>query len=312
MNRPAEGQCPVCGTVFKHPARPQGGGARRIYCSHKCRANDWARGNAKKRKASVTKYEAKPENKSRKRVRQRLTRVARYGMSHDAFVAQLERQRFTCYGCIELIDADTAAIDHDHKTGKVRGLLCKHCNWTLGHAKDNPATLRRLTAFLDYQRDKLCVYLGGALKNSRVPELGNVLRDRGYDVMDEWHTPGEHADTNWQAYERQRGRTYEQALRGRAAQNIFLFDRAYIDLCDVFVLVMPAGKSAMLELGYAKGLGKTTVLFMDGQQPDRYDVMPNAADFLIGTEAELIELLSRRESYDDNRVKASNEKGKRK
>lgn len=234
-------------------------------------------------------------------------------MSYDAFIAQLERQGGACYGCMTSIDSASAQIDHDHKTGRVRGLLCTPCNWTLGHAKDNPATLRRLMAFLDYKRDKLCVYLGGALKNPRVPEVANMLRvTLGVDVMDEWYTPGEHADTNWQAYEKARGRTYEEALRGRAAQNIFHFDRSYIDHCDVFVLVMPAGKSAMLELGYANGLGKTTVLFLDGQQPDRFDVMPNAAHHLIVTEADLLELIQRKTHYDDFRVAASNEPGKRK
>ena len=40
-------------------------------------------------------------------------------------------------------------IDHDHKTGRVRGILCNGCNMALGHAKDNPATLRLLADYLE-------------------------------------------------------------------------------------------------------------------------------------------------------------------
>ncbi len=38
-------------------------------------------------------------------------------------------------------------VDHDHETGKVRGLLCHHCNVALGHLQDDPNTIK---ALLDY------------------------------------------------------------------------------------------------------------------------------------------------------------------
>lgn len=40
-------------------------------------------------------------------------------------------------------------IDHDHKTGQVRGLLCLHCNLLLGHAKDQPNILRAALTYLE-------------------------------------------------------------------------------------------------------------------------------------------------------------------
>lgn len=39
------------------------------------------------------------------------------------------------------------SIDHNHQTGKVRGLLCHHCNVGLGHFKDN---IELLNSALDY------------------------------------------------------------------------------------------------------------------------------------------------------------------
>lgn len=39
------------------------------------------------------------------------------------------------------------AVDHDHATGKVRGLLCHNCNVALGYMEDNPDRMQKV---LDY------------------------------------------------------------------------------------------------------------------------------------------------------------------
>lgn len=122
-------------------------------------------------------------------------------------------------------------------------------------------------------------YLIGSLRNPEIPVLGNWLRGQGVNVFDDWHAAGPEADDHWQAYERARGRSYEQALAGAVAQNAFNFDKRHIDASTAAVLVMPAGKSAHLELGYAAGKGKATGILLV-EDPERFDLMYNFADLV--------------------------------
>lgn len=41
------------------------------------------------------------------------------------------------------------SIDHDHKTGVVRGALCKHCNDLLGRVRDDPRYFQRMVSYLE-------------------------------------------------------------------------------------------------------------------------------------------------------------------
>ena len=116
------------------------------------------------------------------------------------------------------------------------------------------------------------IYLIGALRNQTIVELGNKLRAKGFDVFDEWINPGPEADEFWQKYEAKRGRTYKQALNSYHAKHVFEFDKTHLDRADIVVLVMPAGKSAHLELGYAVGMGKKAYLLFE-KEPERYDLM---------------------------------------
>lgn len=52
--------------------------------------------------------------------------------------------------CCEICGSTTElCFDHSHATGKFRGWLCHNCNFALGHAKDDPATLRALATYLE-------------------------------------------------------------------------------------------------------------------------------------------------------------------
>src|SRR5271166_1611732 len=55
-----------------------------------------------------------------------------YGISVDEFDAMLKDQHYKCAISAHKIDYSTANVDHCHKTGKIRGLICRKCNFGLG------------------------------------------------------------------------------------------------------------------------------------------------------------------------------------
>lgn len=115
------------------------------------------------------------------------------------------------------------------------------------------------------------LYLVGSLRNDNIPKYGASLRENGFDVFDDWFAAGPEADDWWQHYEKLRGRSYEEALDGIAADHVFGFDKYHLDTADCGILVLPAGRSGHLELGYLAGRGVPTGILMD--DPDRWDVM---------------------------------------
>jgi hypothetical protein len=121
------------------------------------------------------------------------------------------------------------------------------------------------------------IYLIGSLRNTEIPKLAKELRAEGHDVFDDWYAAGPEADDYWQRYEQARGHTYEEALRGLAAGHVFNFDKEHLLTADVGVLVLPAGKSAHLELGFLIGQKKKVYILLD-KEPKRFDVMYRFAE----------------------------------
>lgn len=196
-----------------------------------------------------------------------------YSLSRLDFENLLLRQQHKCCGCSATLDGGRRThVDHDHKTGRVRGLLCGHCNAGLGFLKDSAATMYQLSAYLELDRSKSVIYLVGSLRNPAITDIGNKLRDSGFEVVDNWMAAGPIADDSWQEYSNKRGRSYVEALQSREARHVFHFDKAYLNLSDIIVLAYPAGKSAHMEFGYALGRGKQGYILVDTEQ-ERYDVM---------------------------------------
>jgi len=134
------------------------------------------------------------------------------------------------------------------------------------------------------------IYLIGSLKNREgVQAVAKELRQESYDVFDDWLAPGPDADDHWKLYEEARGRTYQEALQGYAAKHIFEFDKRHLDRCEIAVLVMPAGKSAHLELSYMLQQDKPGYILMD--RPDRWEVMVQFSTGIAFSMEELLEMI---------------------
>ena len=115
-------------------------------------------------------------------------------------------------------------------------------------------------------------YVIGSLRGrKKVMVFANELRKQGFEVFDDWVSPGEFADIHLWKYYQQRGFTYEQMIQSHAARNNYLFDRKHLDEADIVILYGKGGKSAHLELGYSAAK-KPSFLFLE-KAPSRPDIM---------------------------------------
>ena len=116
------------------------------------------------------------------------------------------------------------------------------------------------------------IYMIGSLRNEKIPHIAKKIREIGFNSFDDWFSPGPEADEFWRKYEKVRGSTYKEALTNWAGKHAFEFDKHHIDESDIGVLIMPAGKSGHLELGYMIGQGKPCFIYFE-KEPERWDVM---------------------------------------
>lgn len=72
----------------------------------------------------------------------------KYGIGLHQYQVILEEQGGKCYLCGQQ-DFRNLAVDHCHKTGTVRRLLCTNCNTGLGKFMDNPDLLRKAAEYVE-------------------------------------------------------------------------------------------------------------------------------------------------------------------
>lgn len=88
--------------------------------------------------------------------------LAKYpDMDYGRYESMLDEQDEKCLTCCKEFSANNPPqIDHCHSDGHVRGLLCRGCNTTLGHVKDDIETLRRMPKYLEANGDIGAYFLG--------------------------------------------------------------------------------------------------------------------------------------------------------
>lgn len=137
------------------------------------------------------------------------------------------------------------------------------------------------------------IYVASSWRNERQPAVVAALRAANHEVYD-FRNPVEgdkgfgwsKIDPEWQSWTAsQQVAAYEHPLAIKG----FDFDFNAMQWADAFVMVQPCGRSSALELGWAVGADKTTVVLMaEGQEPE---LMLRLAQHLCLTMEEVLEAL---------------------
>lgn len=131
--RPLRFKCPQCGETKDAPEFPKNRSSRSGYATY-CKPchNEIGKRNRERLHGSARHYHLR----------------RRYGIGAAEVAAMIERQGGVCAICLE---KPAAHVDHNHRTGKVRGVLCFGCNGGLGQFQDNAESMRRAIEYV--QRD---------------------------------------------------------------------------------------------------------------------------------------------------------------
>jgi len=102
-------------------------------------------------------YVKKDESKRAKRYRIKNKKellnkryLKNYGITTERKMALLKQQNYCCKICGNKINMISGYIDHNHKTGKIRGILCGNCNTALGLLKDNIDIFKKAIKYLSF------------------------------------------------------------------------------------------------------------------------------------------------------------------
>lgn len=110
------------------------------------------------------------------------------------------------------------------------------------------------------------IYVASSWRNILQPGIVSILRNCGHEVYDFRNpTPGQNG-FSWREihpdWEQWTPEQYREALTHPIALQGFRFDMDALKACDACVLVLPSGRSASFEFGWAIGAGKRGAVVM--------------------------------------------------
>lgn len=82
-----------------------------------------------------------------------------YGISSEDYENMAKKQNYVCAICNEVrvtkrkLINQNLYVDHDHETGRVRGLLCHYCNLGLGKFQDSVSLLKSAINYLTKDKE---------------------------------------------------------------------------------------------------------------------------------------------------------------
>jgi hypothetical protein len=108
--------------------------------------------NLKKRLAIDPQYSAKRQKawaqRGRNDVRRRIKNL--YGITLEEYDKMFLEQGNKCDLCgLDFVEGKRVAIDHDHNTGKIRGIIHLGCNSAIGLLLDSPDICRKAAVYLE-------------------------------------------------------------------------------------------------------------------------------------------------------------------
>lgn len=117
------------------------------------------------------------------------------------------------------------------------------------------------------------IYVASSRRNHMQPAIVHALRRCGHDVYDFRHpAPGQKGfawsdiDPAWEGWDPAK---YREALKHPIAEAGYAHDIGALRACDAVVYVLPCGRSAAWEFGYAMGQGKPGyVVALEATEPE--------------------------------------------
>lgn len=128
--------------------------SRRLDCAGCCKSRRAAYFNITEKRSCINarrRKDYKSDGGQRRSKNRQYALKNNYGITVEEADKMLQDQDYCCKIC-GLFESDAPKcrlyVDHNHKTGKVRGLLYQNCNNSLGHAKENIDTLLSMIEYL--------------------------------------------------------------------------------------------------------------------------------------------------------------------